>query len=110
MATTVAAVAILGNRAVLATYVPAFALEIICVTAGAIRLERRERPDERLGVVLVAHRTVEVAGVIEWLVEQSRVHVDMRYPGNGRMTLIALTRRGEMAGVPARRNDAVMTG
>ena len=110
MTTTVAAVSILGNRAVLATYVPAFTLKVICMTTGTIRLERRERPDDGLGIVLVAHRTLEVACVIEWLVQQSRVHVDMRYPRDGRMTLIALTRRCEMAGVPAGRNNAVMTG
>ena len=71
MTATVAAVSILGNRAVLATYVPAFTLKVICMTAGTIRLERRERPDDGLGIVLVAHRTLEVACVIEWLEQQS---------------------------------------
>jgi hypothetical protein len=88
--TTAAAVPILRDRAVLTTDVVALAFKIIRMTSGTIRLEGRVAPVDGLGVVLVARRTQQVAAVIQWLVQQTRVHIGMRDPGHGVVTLIAL--------------------
>ena len=92
VATTITAVPILRDRAVLATDVFALAFKIIRMTAGTIGLEGRVRPVDRLRVVLMALGAGEVAAVIKRLVRQAGMPVRVRDPGDGAVALVALLR------------------
>ena len=73
MATTVGTVPVIIDSTVL---VNAWSVGIE-VTPGAIRLIQRRLPVHRLGVTLVTLGTVEIAPVIQRLVDQAEMPVDM---------------------------------
>ena len=85
-------------------------LEVTGVASGAVRLECRRWPYDRVCIVLVALRAQQVATVIKWFVSKSGVLVDMRYPGPGVMADGAVLSRDEVPLVLAGCSDAVMTG
>jgi hypothetical protein len=108
VAPTVAAIAVLRDGTVLAAVVIALAPEIARVAAGAIGLEFGVGPGHHLRIVLVAGGAGEVAVMIEWLVRQAGVHVNMRYPGDRFVAIVALAVRNEVAWIATGRRNAIM--
>ncbi len=80
------------------------------VAPGAIRYIHRRLPVNRLGIAPVALSAVEVAPVIQWLIDQAEMLVDMWQPGIGHVTHIALLIGHEVPVVMAGRRVAVVTG
>ena len=108
VASTVAAVTVLRDRAIFATTVVALAAEVTRVTAGAVRRELRVCPADHLRVVPVAVCATEIRTVIQRLIGQAGMHVDVRYPRNRFMAFVALAVGYEVTGIAASRRDAVV--
>ncbi len=83
---------------------------IVGMASCTVRLVRGSRPGHRVGVALVTRGAGEIAAMVQRLVRQAHVHIDVRNPGNGLVTDIALLLRAEMAVVLACRGSSIMTG
>lgn len=86
----------------------ALASEIICMTSGAIRLERRIRPVDRFRIALMACGTGQVAPVIQRLERQAGMREVVRQP-TGRVVADATVLLGvEVTLILAGRRNAVV--
>ena len=106
MATAIGAVAV-GIDAI----VPVDAGSIVVeVTACAVRLVGGRRPLYDLRVGLVATCAGEIAGMVQWLVGESDMSRDVRYPCDRVMANTALLGRHEMTRILPGCGIAVVTG
>ena len=105
MATAVGTVAVIVDAAMIVLV----RLIVSEVTASAVRLVNRRRPDHDVRVVGMALGSGEIAPVIQRLVGQSHVLVDMRGPGVRRMAVIAFMTGYKMPRIFASRGVAVVT-
>lgn len=82
--------------------------EVIGMTAGAIGLVSRGRPDDGLAVAGVAVQTGNAGAMVAWVSSRTVAETDRR-PVAGAMTAVTLQGCGEMPARFARRGAAVMT-
>jgi len=84
-------------------------LEVVGVATCAVRLVGGGGPVHDFGVALMAVRTRQVVTMIQWFVQQARVHVFVWQPGDSVVAGIAFLLRDEVTRIFASRGQAVVT-